>query len=41
VLANRNFLWQVDRPDLGLYLPCGIKSAAALVRGVFSGVVER
>jgi len=27
---QRSFVWQVDRPDLGLYLPCGIGCAAAL-----------
>jgi hypothetical protein len=34
--GNRSFLWQVDRPDLGLYLPCGIGCAAAFVRGVWA-----
>ena len=34
--GNRRFLWQVDRPDLGLYLPCGIGCAAAFVRGVWA-----
>jgi putative transposase len=33
---QRSFVWQVDRPDLGLYLPCGIGCAAAFVRGVWA-----
>ena len=32
--GNRILLWQVDRPDLGLYLPCGIGCAAAFGRAL-------
>jgi hypothetical protein len=33
--GNRSFLWQVDRPDLGLYLPCGIGCARLLLSAAF------
>jgi hypothetical protein len=35
VLATQ-FCLAVDRPDVGLYLPCGIGCAAAFVRGVWA-----
>ena len=34
VLGTAVFLWQVDRPDLRLYLPCGI-GCALLLSGAF------
>jgi hypothetical protein len=38
--GNRSLLWQIDRPDVGLYLLCGIECAAAFVRGVWAAGFE-